>query len=193
MAATRSSALPRADAIVKTLCAFANGTGGTIWIGVDDDGVARGVRKPDEVIETVRDLARSAVEPEVAVQTKRLRVESADIVRIDVAPDRDHVVQLHDGDVYVRGGSSSRPASAQEVRALRRSRDVRPRLDATARKLLNTLRAGDPPTRTELGRRARLGPKALKRSLVPLMQAGLVSERPDRRLWLTPRGHAALG
>jgi len=184
--------LPRADAIVKTLCAFANGTGGTIWIGVDDAGAARGVEQPNAVIENVRELARSALEPAVDLQAKRVRAASADLVRIDVCANPERVVQLHEGDVYVRDGSSSRPASAQEVRALRRSRGVRPRLDATARKLLGALRAGDPPTRTELGRRARLGPKALKRSLVPLMQAGLVSERPDRRLWLTPRGHAAL-
>jgi hypothetical protein len=45
------------------------------------------------------------------------------------------------------------------------------------------------PTLSELARFARMGRRAARRLLVPLLQSGLIAETDRHRLWLTPLGH----
>lgn len=51
------------DTIVKEIVSFLNGTGGTIFIGVKDNGVVIGVNKIDEVLRKISDIITSQIEP----------------------------------------------------------------------------------------------------------------------------------
>jgi DNA-binding IclR family transcriptional regulator len=78
------------------------------------------------------------------------------------------------------------------VRALERRPTRRIRasdLDPRALRLLRTLAERREPTLSELARCARMGRRAARRLLVPLLQSGLIAETDRHRLWLTPLGH----
>ncbi len=94
--------------------------------------------------------------------------------------------------MYVREGSSSRQASREEARALARVTGGSARLDATGRRLLTEIAKAKAPTLASIAKASRMGARTARRGLVPLIQAGLVLENPDRRLWLTPHGHRRL-
>lgn len=51
------------DAICKEIVAFLNATGGTIIIGVKDDGTVVGVDKIDETFRKISDIITTQIEP----------------------------------------------------------------------------------------------------------------------------------
>ena len=51
------------DAVIKEIVAFLNGDGGTILVGVKDDGTVVGVDKIDEVLRKISDVITSQIEP----------------------------------------------------------------------------------------------------------------------------------
>lgn len=51
------------ETVKETFCAFANTSGGTVYIGVADDGKIVGVEKPDEVMRSVLSVFRFAMSP----------------------------------------------------------------------------------------------------------------------------------
>ena len=51
------------DAVIKEIVAFLNGNGGTILVGVKDDGTVVGVDKIDEVLRKISDVITSQIEP----------------------------------------------------------------------------------------------------------------------------------
>lgn len=64
------------DDIRKEIIAMANSLGGTIYVGIDDQGVALGVDDPDDVITRISNGARDAIKPDI---TMFLRYETIDI------------------------------------------------------------------------------------------------------------------
>ena len=51
------------DSIAKEIVSFLNANGGTLLIGVSDDGVVVGVEKIDETLRKVSDIITSQIEP----------------------------------------------------------------------------------------------------------------------------------
>lgn len=51
------------DTIAKEIVSFLNGAGGTILIGVKDNGVVVGVDKIDETLRKISDIITSQIEP----------------------------------------------------------------------------------------------------------------------------------
>lgn len=51
------------DNIVREVVSFLNSSGGTIYIGVTDDGTVKGVAKPDEVLRKISDCITDQIEP----------------------------------------------------------------------------------------------------------------------------------
>lgn len=51
------------DTVIKEIVAFLNGEGGTILIGVKDDGTVIGVNKVDEILRKISDIITSQIEP----------------------------------------------------------------------------------------------------------------------------------
>ena len=51
------------DTIAKEIVSFLNSTGGTIIIGVKDNGTVIGVGKIDEVLRKISDIITSQIEP----------------------------------------------------------------------------------------------------------------------------------
>ncbi len=186
--------LPRLERVAALLAAFANGNGGRLLVGVRDDGSVRGAGDLAATREAIREAHRR-LEPRPRLAFERLSRGGRVILAVRVSPSREPVAVVGPAGrrtLYVRDGSSTRRADAQEARALARV-ERGTRVDRELRELLAAVAAARPKTLAGIARAARRGERATRRGLVRLARAGLALERADGRWWLTPRGHARLG
>jgi ATP-dependent DNA helicase RecG len=71
---------------LKTVSAFANGVGGSIFIGVSDDGVAIGLDDPQKDAEVVSNLIKTRIEPAIKnIVLEPFLVDGKHILRVQVA------------------------------------------------------------------------------------------------------------
>jgi predicted HTH transcriptional regulator len=70
------------DSLAAEIVAFANGDGGTVFIGVSDDGATPGLSAADvsRVNQLVANVASQAVRSPIAVQTRNVRLKGGRIV-----------------------------------------------------------------------------------------------------------------
>lgn len=187
--------LPQHDRAAATLCAFANGNGGSLFVGVRNDGSLCGVDDPDVVIAQLREIARNRIDPPLTIQAKRHVVGPLVVVEARIRPRRGEPSAVLGSRgahrVYVREGSSSRPASTTEVKALRVP-TVAGTPSRDERRVLEILRRGGALPLRGVADALNVGPRTARRLLVELTARGLVLERDDRRFWLTPLGVARM-
>lgn len=108
--------------IKKTVIAFANTNGGTIYIGLNNDGTPRGLENPDEVILQASNMIRESIRPDLTMFTS-CRIEQIDgkpIVVIDVQKGTSSPYYIagkgiRPEGVYVRQGASTAPASENTI------------------------------------------------------------------------------
>lgn len=111
----------------KEIVAFANTEGGTIYIGVEDDGNVIGVPEPYEVMDAVNNMIHDAVSPDLSMFAEA-HVEAFDdvelvVVTVHRGPDRPYCIAgkgLRPEGVYVRHGASSQPLTFDGIRRLLR-------------------------------------------------------------------------
>ena len=104
--------------IKNTIVAFANCDGGTLYIGVNDDGTACGVDNVDDTMLRVTNAIRDAVRPDVTmfVECRNDVMDEKSIVCVTVRRGTARPYYLHgkgirpEG-VYVRQGASTVPAT----------------------------------------------------------------------------------
>lgn len=106
------------DDIKKTIVAFANSEGGTVYIGIDDDGPVCGVSDIDATMLRVTSAIRDTVRPDVMmfVDCNYIDIEGKHVVAVSVqrGTARPYYLQgkgIRPEGVYVRQGSSTVPAS----------------------------------------------------------------------------------
>ncbi len=188
--------LPEPARLARTLCAFANGRGGTLFVGVRDSGEIVGVEDAKLVRAALERIAAELLDPPVALATRRRRAGGRVLLEARVARARRTPVRvlLPSGRrvAYVRDGSSSRPAGRLELQSLRAGPLRSHGLDEGDWRVLAALARGRSLAAASVARAARLGARPARRSLVRLQQAGLVLERDDGALWLSPAGQERL-
>lgn len=117
--------------IKKEIIAFANTRGGTIYIGVEDNGSVCGVGNADAVMQQVMNAARDAIKPDV---TLFMHIEAlpADegksivAVQVQCGAHRPYYLAakgLRPEGVFVRQGTSSVPASDTAIRQMIKETD----------------------------------------------------------------------
>lgn len=109
------------DGITKTVVAFSNTDGGTIFVGVDDQGKTIGLADADKTalrcVQSIRDDVRPDVSATTDVDT--IRKDDMDIVRISVSEGSEkpyylRAKGLRSEGVYVRRGPSSVTSTEQQ-------------------------------------------------------------------------------
>ncbi len=105
----RKSAKIKPDDIVRHLVAFANASGGTLVIGIENDGRITGFQKKDaHQIEEFKTVAvKRLVETPIAIQASEIVVtnemgENDIVLVLEVSPSYGKVIQSFDHNVYLR-------------------------------------------------------------------------------------------
>ena len=86
------------DAICKEIVAFLNASGGTIIIGVKDDGTVVGVNKIDETFRKISDIITTQIEPNPQDEvSSELRFEDGKtLIAINVSKGIKHIYCQYD-------------------------------------------------------------------------------------------------
>jgi hypothetical protein len=126
----RKAAVP--EKIVRELIAFANTEGGTLLIGVDDDGSIPGTKYPEEEVHTVQEALKKFCRPMLTYRETIIPVtEKKSVVRIDIPPSEKKVYYFSGESgrqCFIRQADMSIKASPEMIEILRRrkqKRDIR--------------------------------------------------------------------
>lgn len=100
------------------ILAFANTDGGTIYVGIEDDGTAVGVPNIDKAMLSITNMIRDSIRPDITLFTDvhTAEVDRKEVIAIDVQrgtgrPYYIHGKGIRPEGVYIRQGTSSVPAS----------------------------------------------------------------------------------
>lgn len=88
------------DWIAEYVAAFANADGGTLILGVDDDGTPSGHRYTEEAIEAFLDVPRQRLRPEVSCRVQRAILHGCELLVMEVPMSPEAVMVHGDGFPY---------------------------------------------------------------------------------------------
>ncbi len=116
--------------IPKELIAFANCSGGTLYVGIADNGTISGIANPDEAILQITNMVRDTIKPNITMFLHYEMESIADkqIIKIEIqrGTKRPYYLAkkgLRPEGVYVRQGTSSVPASEDAIRQMIKETD----------------------------------------------------------------------
>lgn len=110
-----------ADALAECLVAFANGDGGLIVLGMDENGRSTNTIWEEEAEGALLEAARLC-RPPVPTQWQQVETSQGTLIGIEVLRSTD-LHTLEDGRVLVRSGTRNRPLTGDEVRTLANSKN----------------------------------------------------------------------
>lgn len=115
------------DDLYKEIIAFANTDGGTVYIGIDDNGNDVGLDNVDEAYTRVTNGIRDAIMPDVTMFIK-YAIQDNRVIRISVGEGayKPYYLKgkgLKPSGVYVRQGASSVQASFEKIREMIKNTD----------------------------------------------------------------------
>lgn len=103
--------------IIADTCAFANGNGGTIYVGVDSDRSKApvGVTKVQESIDTISQEISRMITPALDVEVDTLESQGKQIIRLQVPAGDDRPYAIEDYKIYVRDDTETNLAVRDEI------------------------------------------------------------------------------
>ncbi|MDR2546006.1 MAG: putative DNA binding domain-containing protein [Lachnospiraceae bacterium] len=118
------------DDIKKSVIAFVNSGGGTLYIGVEDGGGIAGLLDVDADLLTVNNMLRDGIKPDVTLFARCYieQVDGRNIIRINIqsGTERPYYIigkGIRPEGVYVRHGAASVPATVTAIRKMIRETD----------------------------------------------------------------------
>lgn len=116
--------------ICKEVIAFANTKGGTLYIGIEDNGSVVGVDNADRATLQINNMVRDSIKPDVTmfVHYETQMVDNKQIIAVTVqkGTDRPYYLSskgLKPNGVYVRNGTSADPATDTAIRKMIKETD----------------------------------------------------------------------
>lgn len=105
------------DLIAKTVCAFLNTQGGTVFCGVGDDGTLTGRQFTNATAQQLHEYVTGTLSPKALFTVSLDKADEGDLLSIDVpaGQDRPYVCS---GGVFVRSGAQTVAADAMTLRNL---------------------------------------------------------------------------
>jgi ATP-dependent DNA helicase RecG len=109
----------------KEIVAFANTNGGTIYIGIKDDGTIVGVDNPIKIMESISSMIHDSISPDLTmlISVTQIAEDDLDIICIKVGKGINkpyYIVAkgLKPSGVYIRSGVTSIPSSETAIRKM---------------------------------------------------------------------------
>lgn len=116
--------------LCKEVIAFANTKGGTLYIGVEDNGTVIGVDSADRVTLQINNMVRDSIKPDITMfvhyETQVIDDKQIIAVIVQEGTDRPYYLVskgLKPSGVYVRNGTSTHPASDTAIRKMIKETD----------------------------------------------------------------------
>lgn len=116
--------------LCKEVIAFANTRGGTLYIGVEDNGTVIGVDSADRVTLQINNMVRDSIKPDITMfvhyETQVINDKQIIAVIVQEGTDRPYYLGskgLKPSGVYVRNGTSTDPASDTAIRKMIKETD----------------------------------------------------------------------
>jgi predicted HTH transcriptional regulator len=175
--------------IARTLCAFANTSGGTLLIGVSDDGRISGIPSEYQEVQKMERATDFFVEPPLAVSYEPVLWEGRLVLVVSVAEstDKPHyaIDDRNNRIIYVRSRDKSVPTNRLIME--QDSLDQKLLQSPTVRTLLMYLRKNDSVTAAKLAQLVNISDNRATRLLRELAEQGLLlmideSRRGDNKL-----------
>lgn len=110
------SAALRPESAAREIVAFANTFGGSLLIGVEDDGRVSGVESDLET--WVANVSRNNIIPALQLDVQHMAIEGKTVCLISVPKGQDRPYQTQDGKYWIRAGSTNRMATKEELSRL---------------------------------------------------------------------------
>ncbi len=104
--------------VAETLSAFANADGGTLLLGVDDDGNVSGVNFPEDKSKIIQNVPKNLIKPPLQTHINEFPFHGKRLLlfTINWMPE---VYQLTDGRYLLRVGDSNMPFPAEQIEFLK--------------------------------------------------------------------------
>ena len=103
---------------LKSVSAFANGLGGSLFFGIDNDGVVKGLDDVQHVCEAISSRIRDYMDPLPEVEMIPQTVDGLDVLQVKVSSGN-YTPYYYVGDgqrvAFVRVGDESIPATAEQM------------------------------------------------------------------------------
>ena len=103
---------------MKSVSAFANGSGGSLFFGIDNDGVVKGLSDVQHVCEAISSKIRDYMDPLPEVEMIPHRVDDLEVLQLKInAGNYTPYYYVGDGQriAFVRVGDESIPATAEQM------------------------------------------------------------------------------
>jgi predicted HTH transcriptional regulator len=180
------------EKVIREIIAFANSEGGTILVGVDDDGALVGVKYPDEELLILNEALQKTVRQKLVYQDSLIKLsEKRSVLRLDIPPSEKPPIYLwlnaNDRETYVRVNDMSIKASKEMTEIIKRKRqkkDIRFYFATHELALMKYLDANSFITLYEFQNLTGLSRFAASRKLILLVLANVLkvvaSEKGDR-------------
>lgn len=175
------------EKIAKEIIAFANTSGGFIFLGVNNDKSIYGVESEKSVTELLEKTATEYCEPAVDYNIKYYQIESKEVVVMRVYESKDKPVRLQDwlpefdirnAHVYIRVNDKSMLASKEMIRILRAEfsgrKLVKYSLGKNERIVFDYLNKNETINVKVLGKIANISERRASRTLVKMVRANLL-------------------
>lgn len=118
------------DDVKKEIVAFANSAGGTLYIGVADDGSIAGVGNPDMAIQQIVNMVRDSIKPDITMflhyEIREIGEKQIVAVEIQRGTERPYYLAkkgLRPEGVFLRQGTSAVPATDTAIRRMIKETD----------------------------------------------------------------------
>ena len=103
---------------LKSISAFANGLGGSLFFGIENDGIVKGLDDVQHVCETISSRIRDYMDPLPDVEMIPHRIDNLDILQLKINTGS-YTPYYYVGDgqrvAFVRVGEESLPATAEQM------------------------------------------------------------------------------
>ncbi len=103
------------ESLAKEIVAFANTQGGSILIGVEDNGMISGIGNPAALEEWVANICRQNVIPAIQVMIQNEKYLDKNILHIEVPKGKDKPYQTNKNQYLTRVGTTNRTATQTEL------------------------------------------------------------------------------
>ena len=184
--------VPRPERIAREVIALANTDGGTVLVGVDDDGTVLGVKDAQEEFFALQTALADRILPPVDLRFEPVRISRTRevlVVHVPASGDRPHVLKPDrrpDGTLpkqraFVRVADQSVEASREAVALMKaegRGDAVTFTFGDAERQLLEYLDRHEQITVREYARMTTMPPWKASKALVMLARAGIVALQP---------------